>query len=588
MLLRHFLFPVVVFGCSNLLVSKGASEDGSTQIAYNADSGSLYGSVGLYTASDHPEGKTRDIWDWDASTFLGTIPEVNHTYNVVGNVNEHGLIIGETTFGGLPQLDGHGTGAVIDYGSLIWVTLQRAKTAREAIAVMDHLTQTYGYASDGESFSIADPNEVWLMEMMSKGKYAKGSVWVASRVPDGYICAHANQARTRTFAQDDPDNVLFSKDVVTFAQQIGLYPASAKKEDFSFSDVFDPVSFTGARLAEARVWNLFQLLTPAGAMDSYLDYAQGYNLTNRMPLFVRPEALMSLNTTMWAMRNHGEDTWFDNRGMTRPDVGAGSGNSAYRWRPLVWKSQDKSYCNERTVGVQQTAWNFVAQSRSWLTPPLTALLWFAPDDSSTGVRVPIYGGATRISPGFGDPVGQDPAAAVAYGVQSDVYNMNMDSAFWVYNLVANQAYGTRYRDVFPLITAAIREHEARFFAQTAKIDVEGSALVKAGKTAAAVELVTNFSVTTGDDMIKEWRQFWMFLFSRFRDGFTTTPATMPQCKGGNKKGCTSRLTPAVAASGYSQDWYGRISEEPGNHYAVPDSATLDERKMAAFDKERRK
>eukprot|EP00041_Stephanoeca_diplocostata_P019616 m.426169 g.426169 ORF g.426169 m.426169 type:complete len:301 (-) comp21352_c0_seq5:2985-3887(-) len=262
-MLNHGLFlgasAIVLFAgsscaCSNLLVTKGASADGSTMIAYNADSGNLYGSLGIYPAADHAPGTMRDIWDWDASTYLGSIPEVNHTYNVVGNSNEHGVTIGETTFGGLPKYN-HQPGAIMDYGSLIWVTLQRSTTAREAINVAAKLMEDYGYASDGESFSISDQNEVWLMEIFSKGPGRKGAVWVASRVPEGYICSHANQARTTTFKHDDPDNVLYSPDVVSFAVEEGLYPKTADPKDFDFSGTYDPVSFTGARLCEARVYS---------------------------------------------------------------------------------------------------------------------------------------------------------------------------------------------------------------------------------------------------------------------------------------------------------------------------------------------
>jgi dipeptidase len=296
----------------------------------------------------------REIWDWDDSVYLGSIPEANHTFNVIGNINEHGLIIGETTFGGNHTLDGHGSSAIMDYGSLIWVTLQRAKTAREAIHMMDALCQEYGYESDGESFSVADQNEVWLMELIGKGK-EKGAVWVASRVPEGFVGSTANQARTRQFVQTDPDNVLFAKDVVTFAQSKGLYPKDAPAADFSFCDAYDPLTFTGARLAEARVWNLFRQIGGAEAMDPYLDYAQGTNLTNRMPLFVKAAKKLSVNDTMWNMRTHFENTWFDNEGVVRADVGAGPGNSPYRWRPLTWKIDGDTYVNERTIGVQQVS-----------------------------------------------------------------------------------------------------------------------------------------------------------------------------------------------------------------------------------------
>jgi len=556
--------------CTNILVSKGASLDGSTMISYNADSGSLYGSLGYYPAKDHPAGAMREIWDWDGSYYTGSIPEVSHTYNVVGNANEHGLIIGETTFGGLPALDGHNHGHIMDYGSLIWVTLQRAKTAREAIATMDDLCQKYGYESDGESFSIADGDEVWLMELMGKGNQT-GAVWVARRVPEGYIGSTANQARIQTFPLDDPDNCLYAKDVVTFAQEQGLYPKNGKAEDFSFSDTYDKPVFAGVRLGEARVWNIFQPAS-GGAFSEYLDYAKGHNLTNRMPLFAKVAKKLHVNDTMNLMRTHFEGTWFDNTGTLRVDVGAQSGSSAYRWRPLVWESEGAKYVNERTVGVQQTAWAYVAQSRSWLPAPIRALFWFAPDDSATAVRIPIYGGATKIPPSFGDRVGQEPASAVDYGVEADAWTMSMDSAFWVWNLVANQAYGERYDVVMPIVQQKIHFYQDKFFEATAAIDKQAAELLqKDPSSTKAIELITNFGVETGEQMTKDWRNFWMYLFSKFRDGFTATAPKSKQCIGKQRKDCTSRSIPDSAETGYSAAWYKRVVEDSDNkeHYRVP-------------------
>jgi len=563
----------VTFGrcCTNILVSKGASEDGSTMISYNADSGSLFGSLGHYPAADHPAGTMREIWDWDGSFYLGSIPEVRHTYNVVGNANDQGLIIGETTFGGLPQLNGAKTGAIMDYGSLIWVTLQRAKTAREAIATMDELCQKYGYASDGESFSIADWNEVWLMELVGKGKL-RGAVWVASRVPEGSIGSTANQARTQTFPLNDPGNCIYSKDVVTFAQDQGLYPKDGKPEDFSFSDIYDKPTFSGVRLGEARVWNIFQPAS-GGAFSEYLDYAQGKNLTHRMPLFAKVAKKLHVNDTMNLMRTHFEGTWFDTTGTLRSDVGAGPGNSAYRWRPLEWESGGKKYVNERTVGVQQTAWAFVAQSRGWLAAPIRALFWFAPDDSATAVRIPIYGGATKIPPSFGDLVGQEPGAATDDAVAADAYTMSMDSAFWVWNLVANLAYGERYNVVMPLVQQKIHFYQDKFFAATAKIDSQAQVLLsKNPDSLEAIELITRFGVETGEKMTKDWRNFWMFLFAHVRDGFTVTAPRSKQCVGSERKDCTSRRIPQATATGYSDAWYARVVADGDNkaHYAVPD------------------
>lgn len=548
-------------------------------ISYNADSGNLYGSLGFYPAKDHPAGTKREIWDWDGSFYLGTIPEVNHTYNVVGNVNEHGLIIGETTFGGLPELDGHGSSAIMDYGSLIWVTLQRTKTAREAIHYMDHLCQTYGYASDGESFSIADTNEVWLMELIGKGK-EKGAVWVANRVPDGYVGSTANQARTRTFALNDPENVLYAKDVITFAQSKGLYPKNAKPEDFSFADVYDPPTFTGVRLGDARVWNLFNQLRPG--MEQWLDYAKGYNLSNPMPLFVKPESKVSLNDTMWYMRTHFEGTWFDNTGVKRKDVGAGSGNSPYRWRPLVWSVGGDSYINERTIGVQQTAWNFVAQSRGYLPPSVGTVIWFTPDDSSTTVRVPFYAGITDIPSSFADPVGQDPNAAVAHGVKADAYKMSFDSIFWVNQMVSNLAYGERYNVLYPLIQKKIRQVEEALFKDVEGIDKRLAAFLSKNDVTAATKLMTDFCVRTGDQVTKTWLNFWMELFSTVRDGFTVSPSKKRQCVPGSGKydNCVSRLDPNTATPGYSKSWYERIVADSNNkaHYHVPKTHASESRK----------
>ena len=588
--------------CTNILVSKGASADGSTQIAYNADSGNLFGSLGFYAAADHNNGTMRDVWDWDASTYLGQIPEAAHTFNVVGNANEHGLIIGETTFGGLPQLDGHGSSALIDYGSLIWITLQRAKTAREAIALMDHLCQTYGYASDGESFSVADQNEVWLVELIGKGQ-TRGAVWVAHKVPEGFIGSTANQARTQAFDWNDSENVLYAEDVCSFAQGQKLYPATSDCKDFSFSDTYDPVTFSGVRLGEARVWNIFNPVTEGG-FAQYLDYAKGYNLTNRMPLFAQPTQKLAVNDTMHLMRTHFEGTWFDNSGHDRRDVGAGPGESPYRWRPLGWESGGKSYVNERTVGVQQTGWAFVAQSRSWMPDALAALFWFAPDESSTAVRIPIYGGATAIPPSYADRFGQQPAAATDDAVGGDAYTMSLDSAFWVYNLVANIAYGERYREAYPLIQAEINKYQGRFIAETKALDAKAAALFKSGDEAGAIKLVTDYGVKTGDQMTKDWLGFWMQLFSRFRDGFTVTAPKTPVCDLTQKpsawKGCTARPVPDAATSGYSDAWYARIvADDTQHHYAVPAAhveamradpklAALDARKRLRMDKMRRR
>jgi len=339
----------------------------------------------------------------------------------------------------------------------------------------------------------------------------------------------------------------------------------------------------GARLAEARVWNIFNSVSK-GAFAQYLDYAQGYNLKNRMPLFcaVPEDSKLSVNDTMYHMRTHFEGTWFDNEGVVKDDIGAGSGNSPYRWRPLEWKYDGKGYVNERTVGVQQTAWTFVAVSRSWMPDALRGLFWFAPDDSSTAVRAPFYPAITKIPASFGDPIGQEPAAGVPYAVKADAYNMNMDSAFWVWNLVANMAYGERYNAVYPQIQLKINEIQGRLFDEAAAMDKQAAAMMPSDP-AAAIAMMTNFSVTTGDNLVAEWRTFWMFLFSRFRDGFTTTTTTSkPVCTEGQTKDCTFRLIPDCQETGYSDTWYNRIVTENGAKYAVPPAANANDEAHKAW------
>jgi len=549
-------------GCSNLLVTKGASVDGSTMIAYNADDGDLYGSLGVYPAADHAPDTMRDIWDWDTGRYLGQIPEANHTYNVIGNSNEFGLTIGETTFGGLSKYSNQ-PGAILDYGSLIWVTLQRAKTAREAIETIGNLLDAYGYASDGESFSISDQDDVFLMEIFSKGPGHKGAVWVATRIPDGYISGHANQCRTTTIDFDDAENVLFSSDVVTFAQDEGLYPKDGKREDFDFSAAYDPVSFTGARLCEARVFGIFTDCDVPG-LDEYLNYAKGYDLSKRMPLYVKPSRKLSLNDSMWAMRTHFEGTWFDNSGLERPDVGAGAGNSVYRWRPLLWTSGGKKYVNERTVGVQQTGFNFVAHTRPNVPVAMATVTWWAPDDSSMALRVPMYAAAGQVSAAFADPVGIMPHGAAPYGNPGSAVTMSLDSAFWVWNLVSNYAMDRGYATVYPDIQQKLAELEGAYMAQVADADVGVRAALSSGDAAKAKELMTNFTITAGDDGLTNWRDFWMHLFSRYRDGFTNKAPVLPMCADGKTENCTFREIPDSEETGYTDSWYARIVADSDN------------------------
>ncbi|HKJ42986.1 MAG TPA: C69 family dipeptidase, partial [Sunxiuqinia sp.] len=363
-----FLGYVSGMACTNFLITKGATVNGSTMITYAADSHTLYGALYHQPAKDHAEGDTRNIYEWDTGKFMGVIPEVSHTYSVIGNMNEYQVAIGETTFGGRKELH-HQPDAIMDYGSLMYVALQRAKSAREAIKVMTDLVDQYGYYSEGESFSISDPNEAWIMEMIGKGEGEKGAVWVGRRIPDGYISGHANQARITTFPLNDPQNCVYSKDVISFAREKGWF--DGKNKDFSFSDVYAPVDFEGARFCEARVWAAFRRV--ASGMDQYTNYVEGHvehggengYATNRLPLWVKPDKKLSVKDVMSLMRDHFERTPLD---MTK-DIGAGPYKLPYRWRGLTWKVDSTEYCNERATSTQQTGFSFVAQSRSWLPNP---------------------------------------------------------------------------------------------------------------------------------------------------------------------------------------------------------------------------
>lgn len=504
----------------------------------------------------------RDVYDWDGGFFLGQIAEAPETYNVVGNMNEFGLIIGETTYGGLADLQ-HQTGAKIDYGSLIWITLQRSKNAREAIKTIGELMATYGYASEGESFSIADQKEAWIMEIIGKGEKELGAVWVARMVPKGHVTGHANQARITTFPLSDPETCIYAADTITFAKQNGYYTATAPDEEFSFSDVYNPLTFDGARFCEARVWTFFGSLMGPQWAAQYLDYAQGYNLTNRMPLWVQPAEKVSLDNVFGFMRNHFEGSWLDMTGHEFSDVGAGYGYMGQRTHPLNFYAPDPTtstpaeYVNERPIATPQTAWNFVGQARPNLPRELSGLLWFGVDDSSTTVRFPIYSAATEVPSMFAGKGAQD-------GVTAPVMQFNMQSAFTVFNLVANWAYG-RWDVIYPEVLAKIIAKEGAYQARMQQIDAETLALHSSKGAAAAIALGTRYSSEMGNALVVEWGQYFGELFMRFRDGYKISVATaeaQPKC------GCT------VADAPYSAQWYTRIAQDTGDHYKVPAAEQL--------------
>ncbi len=519
--------------CTNFLITKGASTDGSTMISYAADSHVLYGELYHWPAGTWPEGTMMDIYEWDTGKYLGKIKQAPKTYNVVGNMNQFQVAIGETTYGGRPEL---GTGkqkdAIMDYGSLIYVTLQRAKSAREAIKIMGDLVAEYGYYSSGESFSIADKDEVWIMEMIGKGEGEKGAVWVAVKIPDGYVSGHANQARIRTFPLNDPENCIYAEDVISFAREKGWY--KGKDKDFSFSDTYAPVSFGGARFCEARVWSMFRDVKQG--MDKYEDYAMGHNLENRMPLYIKPDKKISVQDMFEFMRDHFEGTKLD----MAKDVGAGPFKLPYRWRPLTWTVDSVTYCNERAVATQQTGFSFVTQSRNYLPDEIGGIIWFGLDDAATCVYMPMYSSITEVPKKL----------ARGYGAMMEY---KKDAAFWVFNEVSNFAY-TRYDLIFPEIYKKQQEMEDVFVAYTDAIDKGAEKLLEKSKEK-AVAFLTDYSVNVGNTTVKEWRALYEYLFVKYMDGNVKTKVEGQQ-------------NPSVEQPGYGEEWYRLIIEKTGDHFKV--------------------
>lgn len=483
--------------CTNFIVGKDASADGSTIISYAADSYSLYGFLRFSPAADHPEGSMREIRDWDTGRPLGEIPQVAHTYSVVGNMNEHQLTIGETTWGGRPELaDTVG----IDYGSLIYIALERCKTAREAIQCMTSLVAEYGYASSGETFSIGDPNEVWIMDLIGKGPGKKGAVWVATRVPDDCICAHANQARITKIDFKDKKNWLYSKDVVKFAKEQGYF--AGKDADFSFQAAYAPFDFSGLYICEARVWSFFRHFSDD--MDQYFDYATGKTFLETggkdagtpMPLFIRPNHKVSVQEIKDCMRDQYEGTPLD----ITQGTDAGPWNSKLRYGSLAFQLDSTTYWYERPTATQQTAWSFVAQMRGYADPKAGGIFWFGVDDAATTVYVPMYSRINRVPECFAEGNG-------------DLYTYSPTSAWWTFNMVANWAY-TKYSRMKPDIDEVRKALEDKFNSQIEGVDAQAAAL----SDEEARAFLTNYSGAQADNTMVEWQRLGIFLITKYLDG----------------------------------------------------------------------
>ncbi|MFH2009474.1 MAG: C69 family dipeptidase [bacterium] len=509
--------------CTNFLVTKGASVDGSTMITYAADSHELYGELYFRPARQYPAGAVRKIFDWDTGKYLGTIAQARQTYRVVGNMNEHQVVIGETTYGGRKELRDLKGG--IDYGSLMYVALERAKTAREAIGIMTRLVAEHGYFSHGESFSIADPNEVWIMDMIGKGPGSRGAVWVARRIPDGYVSAHANQTRIRTFPRDDPTSCVYAKDVVSFARSKGYWKGEEKT--FSFADAYAPPSCRDLRIREARVWSFFRQVAPSRKIP--IDYVRCRKGAKPMPLWIKPDQKLSARDLMRMMRDHFEGTELD---MTK-DVGAGPFGLPYRWRPLVWKVGSNKYLNERAIATQQTGFSFVSQSRRWLPGRIGGLLWFSVDDAASTVYLPMYAGITKVP------------KAYAVGT-ADFKRFSWESAFWVFNWVSNYAY-SRYRDMIQDIRKVQVKLENELFTAQAELEKKAVALHKLAP-ARADALLTAYAKTASERVVSRWRLLGQELLVRYLDG--------------NVRNAEGKVTHPP----YPKGWYKRIATETGDHF----------------------
>ena len=488
---------VTGMACTNFLVGKDASVDGSTMISYAADSYALYGFLHYSPAADHAEGAVREVNDWDTGKPLCTIPQVAHTYNVVGNMNEHQLSIGETTWGGRPELE---IGEGIDYGSLIYIALERCKTAREAIKCMTDLVAEYGYASSGETFSIADPNEVWLMELIGKGKVEKGAVWVATRVPDDCIAAHANQARFTTINFKDKENWMWSKDVVKFARKQGYF--SGKDEEFNFQEAYAPYDFSGLYVCEARVWSFFRKFS--NDMDKYFDFASGKTFVEtggkdageRMPLYIKPNHKVSAQELKDCMRDQYEGTPLD---ITQgPD--AGPWNSKLRYGSLGFQYDSVQYWFERPIATQQTGWSFVAQMRGYESAKAGGILWFGVDDAASTVYVPMYSTITKVPNCFAEDNG-------------DMYNYSPTSAWWTYNIVANWAY-TKYSAMMPDIKKVQAAWEDKFNSQVDVVDAQVAEMDQEK----AIEFLTKYSCSQAEESTAAWKDLGIYLFVKYLDG----------------------------------------------------------------------
>lgn len=528
--------------CTNFIVGKKASVDGSVMCSYSADSYGAFMKMAHYPAAKHQKGEMRKVYDWDTNRYWGEIPEAEETYSVLGNINEYQVSIAETTFGGREEM-ADSTG-IIDYGSLIYIGLQRSKTAREAIKVMTSLVEKYGYNSEGETFTICDPNEAWIMEMMGQGAGSKKVVWVAVRIPDDAVCAHANQSRIRKFNQKDKENVMFSKDCIKYARKMGWF--NGKDEDFSFRDAYAKPDFGGRRYCDARVWSLFNHFID---MMPYVDYAAGklpLEQCEEMPLWIKPSKKVSVRDVENLMRDHYEGTPF----ALDTDMGEGLWQMPYRPTPLSFEVDGKKYFNERPVSTQQSAFTFVSQLRSWLPRQIGGIIWFGNDDANMVPFVPVYCGNKMPPACFDDKTADD-------------VTFSMNSAFWMCNFVSNMVY-PRYSQMFPTLQAVRDELDESFAFNQPRIEAEALNLIE-NDTDAAVEYLTKYSCEQGQRLMDNWKQLAETLIVKFND-----MAEKPM-ENGKYKRSKYGLGATVKRPGYPSRTAKRLAESTGDKFAVPEN-----------------
>jgi dipeptidase len=526
-----------VVACTDLLVGKKASVDGSVIISYAADSHNLYGELYRWPAATWPKGAMLDVKEWDTGKPLGQIPQVERTYSVIGNMNEYQVAITESTWGGRPEL--RDSTGILDYGSLIYIALQRSRTAREAIEVMTSLVRDYGYYSSGESFSIADKNEIWVMEMIGKGPGRKGAVWVAIHIPDDCISAHANQARIRQIPFDDKENCLYSPDVVSLAREKGYF--SGRDRDFNFAGAYNPYDFSGLRGCEARVWSFFRKYDKG--MERYADFVKGDATKEPMPLYIKPDRKLSAQDVQNCMRDHYEGTDLD---MTL-DIGAGPFKVPYRWRPMNFEVDGKTYVNERAIATQQTGFVIVPQMRNWLPDEVGGILWFGVDDADMAVFTPLYASMLEAPECYRQGNG-------------DMYTFSWTSAFWIHNWVANMAYHkysfmiedirrvqgeleNGYRDILPAIDKAALELLAR-------------------DPAEARSFLTWFGSTTAQEAVARWKSLGEYLLVKYIDG------NVKREENGQFKRNPYGLPSSPAFPGYDDAYYRSIVADAGERLEV--------------------